>query len=98
MNISKVEWAIIVTKLNRILMEVGNMALDISALQAAVAAETTLEASVETLLSGLAAQLAALEPTQEAIDALTKQVNDNIANLKTAVTANTPVAPPTPAP
>lgn len=81
-------------KLNQILEEVRNMKVSIEALQAAIEAETTVEAGVLTLLQGLVDQLANLEPTQEAIDALTAQVNDNISNLQAAIAANTPPVAP----
>lgn len=62
-----------------------------------VASETTLEGSVETLLTGLAAQVAALQSgdpaTQAKIDALHTQLTSNITALQAAVTANTPVPP-----
>lgn len=66
---------------------------DITALTASVANETSVEQSVLTLLQGLAAQVANLQPTQAAIDALTTQINSNITALQAAVTANTPVTP-----
>lgn len=65
-----------------------------------VSQETTLEGSVETLLTGLAAQIAALQSgdpaTQAKIDALHTQLTANIAALQSAVTANTPAAPSAP--
>lgn len=66
---------------------------------AAVAAETTVEAGVVTLLQQLSADLTTAmannDPVamQAAVDAITA----NTATLAAAVTANTPVAP-TPAP
>lgn len=62
-----------------------------------VTQETTVEGSVLTLLQQLAAQVAALQPNQAAIDALAAQIQSNITALQGAVTANTP-AEPTPAP
>lgn len=67
-------------------------------LQAAVAADTTVEQSAVTLLTGLSVQIAALKTTQTdpatgaAIDALVTQVKSNSSNLADAVTTNTPVA------
>ena len=75
---------------------------DITALTAAVAQETTLQASVLTLLQGLQSQVANLQPTQAAIDALATQMQSNISALAAAVPANVtpapaPAAPATPA-
>jgi DNA-binding transcriptional LysR family regulator len=67
-------------------------------LQADVAAETTQEKSLETLVSGMAAQIAALKTTQTdpataaAIDSLATQIEQNTSDLSNAVTANTPDA------
>jgi len=70
------------------------MSADLTALKAAVEQEKTVESGVLTLLQGLAAQVAALEPTQESIDALTAEINGNIATMQAAITANTPAATP----
>ncbi len=66
-----------------------------------VTAEKTLIASVLTLVSGLQQQLADalagvnLTPAQQAaVDAIFTQVEENKAALGTALTANTPPAPP----
>lgn len=64
--------------------------------QAAVTAEDTVVDSAITLLNGLAAQIAALQPNQAAIDALAADVSGKTAALAAAVTANTPAAPPAP--
>ena len=70
-------------------------------LTAAVAAQTTVDASVETLVSGLAAQISALlaAPTVDpvALQVLVTQMTTNNAALAAAVTANTPPAPAAPA-
>jgi hypothetical protein len=66
---------------------------DLTALQAAVANETTVEQSVITLLTQLAAQVAALPLEQPAIDALAAQITANAVTMSNAVTANTPAAP-----
>jgi hypothetical protein len=65
-------------------------------LQATVAAQTTVITSVETLLSQLSTALAAASPTGDnpAIDAIVTQLTANNASLATAVTTNTPAAPP----
>ena len=64
-------------------------------LQTAVAAETAVDTSVETLLTALAAQLQAASPTGDnpAIDAVVAQMQTNATALGAAVAANTPAAP-----
>jgi hypothetical protein len=66
-------------------------------IQAAVAAEQTVEASVVTLLGQLSADLQAAlasnDPT--AMQAVVDQLNQNAQSLAAAVTANTPAAPAT---
>lgn len=63
-------------------------------LQAAVTAEDTVIDSAVTLIQGLAAQIAALQPNQAAIDALAADVKGKSDALAAAVAANT--AAPTP--
>jgi len=83
--------------------ELQTMAVDITALQTAVANETTVDASVETLLTNLAAQIATLSAastdpaTQTALNGLVTTMQTNATTLAAAVTANTPAAPATPA-
>lgn len=68
-------------------------------LQAAVTAEDTVIQSAITLIQGLAAQIAALQPNQAAIDALAADVSAQATALGTAVAAGTPATPaPAPAP
>jgi ABC-type iron transport system FetAB ATPase subunit len=68
-------------------------------LNQAVADETTVEQSVETLLTGLAAQIADLKNNQtdpavlQAIDDAAALVTANNDKFKAAVLANTPAAP-----
>ena len=78
-------------KINLILKKINQMALDLKALQDAVAAETTLDQSVVTLLTTLASELAAANSAgdQAAIDAIVKTMQDNAATLSAAVAANT---------
>jgi hypothetical protein len=68
-------------------------------IQTAVAAQTTVEASVVTMINGLALQLkdalAANDPV--AVQALVDQIGQNTATLAAAVQANTPAPTPTPA-
>lgn len=67
-------------------------------LNAAVADETTIEQSVETLLNGLSAQIAELKAGQTdpavvaALDAASALVRGNNDKFKAAVLANTPAA------
>ncbi len=61
--------------------------------QAAVTAEDTVVDSAIALLQGLAAQIAALQPNQAAIDALAADVTSKTTALAAAVAANTPAAP-----
>ncbi len=61
-------------------------------LQDAVAAEDTVIDSAVTLIQGLAAQIAALAPTQAAIDALAADVKAKSDALAAAVAAGTPAA------
>ncbi len=69
----------------------------LASLQAAVANETTVDQSVLTLLTTLAAEIAAASPTGDnpAIDAVVTTMQANAAALAAAVTANTPVPAPT---
>lgn len=73
----------------------------ITDLQNAVAQETTLENSIEALVTGLQTQLAAAlanqtvpPDVQAAIDSTFATVQSNIAGLTASVAANTPAAPP----
>jgi hypothetical protein len=73
---------------------------DLSNLQTQVAANTTVIQSAETLISGLATQLAAAIAAQQngddgaALQALQQQLSTDDAGLAAAVAANTPAAPP----
>ena len=73
------------------------MAVNIDALTAEVANNSTVTGSVVTLLQKLAAEIAAIPPstdptTQAALDALTATLTSNDATIAAAVTANTPAA------
>jgi hypothetical protein len=78
--------------------ELTNMALDITALQTAVANETTVEQSAITLMTGLAAKISALIASSGntvdpvALQAIVDGINQNQAALAAAVAANTPAA------
>jgi hypothetical protein len=79
------------------------MASNFADLATAVSAEQTVDGSIITLLNGIATQLADLKsktnlsPADQAIlDKAIADLGAEQANLAAAVTANTPVAPPTP--
>jgi hypothetical protein len=85
--------------------EINKIMLDISALTAAVANETTVDASVESLLVQLTSSITNLiaqsgnsvDPV--ALAALVTTMQNNAANLGQAVVTNTPAATPsTPTP
>ncbi len=90
----------IVTQLTALAAQVMTMdaatQAKLDALNAAVAKETTIEQSVETLLTGLAAQIAALKTgvtdpaVLAAIDSATAIVSSNNDKFQAAVVANTP--------
>ena len=61
----------------------------LSTLQSQVEQENTVIASAITLINGLAAQVAALQPNQEAINQLASNIALASNNLAAAVTANT---------
>ncbi len=74
------------------------MTVALDAMAAAVAADTTVIGSVQTLLTQLTAMIAAIPPstdptTQAALDALTTTLQGNNSALAAAVAANTPAAP-----
>lgn len=76
--------------------EVQFMTAALDQLSADVAAQTTVVASVTTLLSTLSAQLAAAAASndpQAAILAVKDNIDANTAALSAAVTANTPTTP-----
>ena len=80
--------------LSQLSSQIGAMKMALDALQAAVTAEDTVIDSAIALLQGLAAQVAALQPDQAAIDALAKDITDKTTALAGAVTANTPAGMP----
>ena len=101
-----------IDNIERMLVEIKQLLLDefrrqeqfrmsttnsLAALTTAVANETTVDQSVLTLITSLAAQIAAASPTGDnpAIDALVATMTTNATALAAAVAANTPavVAP-----
>ncbi len=87
--------------LTQILAKETKMALALDNITAAVAADTTVVGSVQTLLTQLTAMIAAIPPstdptTQAALDALATQLGANNSALAAAVAANTPAVAPAP--
>lgn len=83
--------------INRISTQERHMAIDLASITAEVAKNTTVTASVVTLVNNLAAQIAAIpastDPvTQAALDALTATLGTNDTAIAAAVTANTKAA------
>lgn len=66
---------------------------DVTALQAAVEQETEVTTSVVTLLNELAAELAAANGDQAAIDEVVAKMTANADTLAEAVATNTPADP-----
>lgn len=86
----------ILNKQTEILNKQSNQLIKIMAtlseVQELVAAENTVIDSAIVLLQNLAAQVAALTPSQAAIDALAADITAKTNELATAVTTNTPAA------
>jgi hypothetical protein len=72
------------------------MSAEFDALTAQVAEQKTVEDSAIALINGLAAQIKALgdAPTPAQLSALTASLNASATSLASAVSANTPAAPP----
>lgn len=68
------------------------MALDLSALQAEIERDETVNGSAIALLSSLAAELEASKNDPAAIQALADKLKSNQDSLAAAVAANTPAA------
>jgi hypothetical protein len=82
-----------ISLLNALLTQGNRIMSTLADVQAAVTAEDTVVDSAIALLQGLAAQIAALQPNQAAIDALAADVTAKTTALANAVAANTPAAP-----
>lgn len=86
----------IILKLNNVLRKERQMAVDLSALQAEVERDRTVDESAKTLLEGLTAKIneliAASGNTVDpaALQALVDSIKSNTDNLAAAVSANTP--------
>jgi hypothetical protein len=91
-------------RIEAILKELSYMSSQLTALQAQVAQNTSVEASAATLILGLASQLsaaiaAANNGDTAALPALQQELQTSANALAAAVTANTAAAPaPAPAP
>lgn len=88
-------WAVL-EELHHLKREIHHMALDLTQLQADVAAETTIDQSAIQLLNTLAQELRDSIGDPAALDALASQIEANSANLAAAVAANTAPAPTVP--
>jgi hypothetical protein len=77
----------------RILELLEKIMATLNDVQMAVAAEDSVVDSAITLLKGLAAQVAALQPNQAAIDALAADITAKTQSLADAVVQNTPAGP-----
>lgn len=90
---------LILALLHRITRQENTMAIDLTKMNAEIAANTTVTSSVVALVNNLAAQIAALSTTDPAtqaqIDALVQTLSSNDTTIAAAVTANTPAAPKT---
>jgi small-conductance mechanosensitive channel len=88
----------ITTKLNLLLTQESNMAVDVAALTAEVTRNSDVTQSIVQLVKNLADQLAAIPPssdptTQAALDALKATLSTNDDAIAAAVVQNTPAAP-----
>ena len=72
--------------------KVDRIMTDLTALTAAVAAETSVDQSVLALVQNLAAQITAAAGDPAQVAALAEQLTASTAALQAAVTANTPAA------
>lgn len=82
--------------------KLNHMAIDVTALQAAVDAEgTALDSAIALLntIPGLIAQIPVGSPDDQAkVDAITAQITSKTADIQAALTADSPAPAPTPAP
>ena len=85
----------IVYLIKQVLKNQQTMANTLASIQSDVTAEDSVVDSVITLLQGLSAAVAALQPNQQAIDALAADIEAKTATLSNAVVANTPASPTT---
>lgn len=76
----------------------NTMALDFTALNTAVANNTSVEQSAITLITQIAQEIAQNADDQVTVSALADQLNQQAQALAASVTANTPAAPVTTTP
>jgi len=74
---------------------VSIMSVELDALEAQVATNTSVEESAVTLIKGIAAQLAAAGTDPVKLKSLAASLNTSATDLAAAVAANTPATPPT---
>jgi hypothetical protein len=84
--------------MNTLILKEAKLAVDLSALTAEVANNTSVTSSVVTLLGNLTALIKAIPPstdpvTQAALDQITATITGNDTTIAGAVVANTPAAP-----
>lgn len=87
----------ILKTLRRQVRKMGTTNQALADLQAQVAQNESIEESAVTLITGLAAQIAAAGTDPVALKALTDGLNESASDLSAAITANT-TPPPAPAP
>jgi hypothetical protein len=81
--------------LHEINIKVNILMATIQDIQAAVAAESTVDDSIVTLLNNIVAELKAAQASNDplALDAVVASIQANTKKLSDAVTANTPATP-----
>lgn len=84
----------ILRQLERINERETLMSADLTALEAAVQANTDAEQSAIALINGIAAELAAAKTDPAKVQSLADKLTASAAALSAAVLANTPAAPP----
>jgi hypothetical protein len=82
----------ILTALKTLTAQGATIMTDLTELTSDVATETNVMVSAETLITGLAAQIAAAGTDPVALKALTTTMEKNASDLAAAVAANTPAA------
>jgi hypothetical protein len=90
---------VLTSLVKQLLKQENAMAIDLTAITAEVANNTSVTGSVVTLLGNLTALIKAIPPstdpvTQAALDQLSSTLTANDAKVAAAVVANTPAPPP----
>lgn len=100
MIIPQAEYDTILGLLNKIITKENKIMATLQDIANAVAAETTVDNSIVTMLDGIVAQLKTAQASNDpvAMAAVVSSIEANTAILQAAVTANTPAAVVTPAP